>query len=175
MKEVKVKIYKFNELSKEVKEELIEKETQYQLEFYMDNFLYENLKEEANTKLKTLFKNVEINSLLYDFSCSQGSGLLIEFEAEWINGVHFAVKQNPNNWHYTFCRNFIVDYEDEVKREDEIDIKQIIESVNEEVYNYGYSQVYDEEQFKELAKERLEEDEEESYLVNGEIFKEGRF
>lgn len=170
MKEVKVKLYKFNELSKEVKEKLIEKEAKYEAEFYMENFLYDDLKEEAKMKLNSIFKNVKINSILYDFSYSQGSGLLIEFEADWLNGFHFEVKQNPNNWHYTYCKNFVVDFEGYFSTKDKIDIKQIIESANEEIYEYGDSQINAEEYFKKIAEEKLEEDEEESYLENGDIF-----
>ena len=49
-----IKIYKFDELSKDIQENLIEKEKEYQLDAYCECFLLEDMQEEAKSYLKTI-------------------------------------------------------------------------------------------------------------------------
>lgn len=80
MRIIERKIYKFNELSKEVQDRLIEKEQENIRNDYVEFCLYDDMVEESKELLKKYFgSGAEFKGVLYDLSYSQGSGAMIEF------------------------------------------------------------------------------------------------
>lgn len=77
--EIKTKVYKFNELSKEVQEKLIEEETCYQFDAYCASCLESDMTWEAEKLIKKYFNIQADPKVYYDLSYSQGSGSMIEF------------------------------------------------------------------------------------------------
>lgn len=74
-------VYDFNELKEDIKNELIEKERDNQRESYCGLFLEEDMQEEGKDLLQKYFGITDNNlNVLYDFSYSQGSGAMIEFD-----------------------------------------------------------------------------------------------
>lgn len=81
MRIIERKIYKFNELSKEVQDRLIKKEQENVRNDYVEFCLYDDMVEKSKELLKKYFgSDVEFERVLYDLSYSQGSGAMIEFD-----------------------------------------------------------------------------------------------
>lgn len=74
-------LYTFDELSDDVKEKLIERERQYQLETYCDLSLYDDMGSKASYLLNDYFDiTSDYLKTYYDLSYSQGSGSMVEFD-----------------------------------------------------------------------------------------------
>ena len=170
MKTINVNLYSFNELDEKLQEKNLEKEMNSQRDFYLDCTLYDDLMYEATEQLNSLFENVNNIRLLYDFSYSQGSGLLTEFEFTFKNQL-VRVKQNPYNHLSTYASNFILEFEDEepITDEDEKDIRQKIATLNADLEKLGYSIIEDDDFYKNEALEYLT-NLGEAFLENGEQF-----
>lgn len=81
MRIIEEKIYKFNELSKEVQEKLIEKEQENVRNDYVEFCLNDDMVEESKRLLEKYFgSGVEFKRVFYDLSYCQGSGAMIEFD-----------------------------------------------------------------------------------------------
>lgn len=78
--EAKIKLYKFNELKKEIQEKLINEEIEEQKNFYCEMCLNADMIDKASELLKEYF-NIQngCDDVYYDLSYSQGSGSMIEF------------------------------------------------------------------------------------------------
>jgi len=117
----KTKVYKFKELSKEVKEDVIK--NWYENEDYP--FLEDNISEE----LKQIDKYFSDTKLQYSLSCCQGDGLSFsgEFDLEkflnyktklkksvkWaINELICNVSSKGNDGHYCYAHKNDIEYED---------------------------------------------------------------
>ena len=75
------KVYTFDELSDIVKEELINKERQYQLETYCDLDLNDDMGSKASDLINDYFGiTSDYLNTYYDLSYSQGSGAMVEFD-----------------------------------------------------------------------------------------------
>lgn len=80
MRVIERKIYKFNELSKEVQDKLIEKEQENVRNDYVEFCLHDDMEENAKRLLEKYFGNsANFENVYYDLSYSQGSGAIIEF------------------------------------------------------------------------------------------------
>jgi len=156
MKEVKVQLFKFNELEGKVQKKILKEEIQSQFEFYCETFLYEELEELAKEELNSIFNKVTNIRLLYDFSYSQGSGLLVEFDGIYKN-INFEVRQNPHNSLYTYCENFVINYEDEENVSINIDkeLREKITHINCKLKSVGYAKIEDDEYFESQAEDYL--------------------
>ena len=75
-------VYKFNELEKDVQEEVLKRYTESEHEFYIDNELYDDMVDLAQNTLENYFKGAEYQKIHYDLSYSQGSGAMIEFNID---------------------------------------------------------------------------------------------
>ena len=80
--EKKIKLYKFNELDKEIQDKLVEKEKEYEYDSFCEWNLEDLMKEEAKKLLQENFKNATFNEVLYDLSYCQGCGSMISFEID---------------------------------------------------------------------------------------------
>lgn len=86
------KLYTFDELSDDVKQKLIERERQYQLETYCDLDLYDDMGQKASDLINDYFGiTSDYLKTYYDLSYSQGSGAMVEFN---INIVDLNNKYN---------------------------------------------------------------------------------
>lgn len=170
MKKQEITLYSFNELDEKLQEKILEKEMNSQRDFYLDCCLYDDLMYDATEQLNSLFENVNGLKLLYDFSYSQGSGLLTTFEFTFKNQL-VKVKQNPYNHWYTYATNFILEFEDEepITDEDEKDIRQKIATLNADLEKLGYSIIEDDDFYKNEALDYFA-DLKEAFLENGEQF-----
>lgn len=75
------KIYNFEELTEEVQNKVIEEEKKSQEDDYCNMQLYDDVNYKAEQLLNEYF-NIKngVKNVMYDFSYSQGSGSMIEFE-----------------------------------------------------------------------------------------------
>ena len=164
-----IALYSFDELDEETKEKLIKEDMELQREFYIEDCLYEYLEEEATSLLNSHFENVKELKLLYDFSCSQGSGLLTEFTFTFKDEL-IKVKQNPNNHWYTYASNFILDFEDEesISDEEEQELRNKIIKVNKELEHIGYDFINDDDFYRECSTLYLED--EKLFFKDGTIY-----
>lgn len=165
-----INIYRFDELSEEVKEKLIQQEMQSQLEFYCETYLLEDMEEKAKELIKQYFgdKAIFINTY-YDLDYSQGRGAMIEFEASYC-GKSFRVKQRGFYYHERAFE--IIETIDEYfsrgfTQGQYLKLKEKIVAMNRELVSYGDSIIEDEEMFKEQALEYLQEQE---FTEDGEIY-----
>ena len=155
-------IYSYDELDENIKNELLEKEQEYQKEAYIESFLYNDMEDKAQELLKTYFKDkAELKNIYYDLSYCQGSGAMIEFDLYYYNKlVH--IKQHG---HYYHELSFIIDsYELTEKQEEQL--KEKIHTMNKEFSKYGFSLI-EEEPDKDFCLELLRE---KDYLKSGEVF-----
>ena len=75
-------VYKFNELDKDVQEEVLKRYTESEHEFYIDNELQDDMADLAQNTLENYFKGAEYQKIYYDLSYSQGSGAMVEFNID---------------------------------------------------------------------------------------------
>lgn len=160
-------VYKFNELTKEIQEELLEKETNNCQNFFCEFFLKDEMEEKAKKLLNTFFgENAEFNRVLYDLSYCQGSGAMIEFELKYYNS-NISIK---NYGLYSHEYSFIIDYNNynylNEKRKNYL--KEKIIKMNKELTKYGYDLI-DFDNFKDEALENLKDS---LFLENGSFFTE---
>lgn len=139
-------VYRFEELDKNIQENILERYIEGESEFYCETCLYGDMVELAHNLLQEYFKGSEYVDIHYDLSYCQGSGAMIEFtidlkdlnnkynllkekevdELERFGGTEIKVYHNSIHYchEYTFnteYNNFVMyDYEWE-------DIKDIYE------------------------------------------------
>lgn len=130
----KYDVYNFNELSKEIQKKLIEKEIQDQHEFYIDNYLFEDMQEEAKKLLQKYFKNnkTEFKMVYYDLDYCQGRGAMIEFNLYYYN-KYIKIKHYGN---YEHERSFIIDSWDLTRKQEEQLYNKIV-MMNQELVKIG--------------------------------------
>jgi hypothetical protein len=158
-----IKIYNFDELSKETQEKLIEKEIQYMYESYLDNFLYYDMEEKAKQLLKEYFKNnnAKINNVYYSLSYSQCDGAMFEFELYYYN----KLVKIKHYGHYCHKYSFIIDsYELTEKQEKQL--KEKVLKMFEEFETFGWDCV----NTTTTEQEAIEILQENEYLADGSIY-----
>lgn len=130
----KYNVYNFDELSKEVQKNLIEKEIQEQNELYIDTFLLEDMQEEAKQLIKKYFKNnkTEFKAVYYDLSYCQGRGAMIEFNLYYYN-KYIKIKHYG---HYEHERSFTIDSWDLTEKQEEQLYNKIV-MMNQELVKIG--------------------------------------
>lgn len=156
-------IYEFDELSKEIQEELIQKEEENIRQIDIEEFLKEemsNLAElllEENFGEKAIFRNV-----YYDLGYHQGCGAMIEFDLNYC-GKDVEIRHSPY-CHYYHERSFEI-ISDNLTEKQENKLKEKIIKINEQLTKYGYQ--YIEEDRTEQAIECLKDC---MFYENGEIY-----
>ena len=179
-------VYDFNELDEKIKEKVLEKEMQTQLDLYCETCLENDMNEEAKELVKNEFgENAEFKRCFYDLSYSQGSGAMIEFDIDLktlnekykiINGdFENSIIEVRKNGFYCHEFSFSVDYSTydlDEKQEKEFDklydlFYEDIVSLNIELKETGYSIIEDENVYKEGALIYLNEQE---FLSDGTFF-----
>lgn len=79
MRKIEETIYNYDELSEDVKQELLEKEREYQYNSYYEDMLLNDMQEESCILLEQYFKGATFDEVYYDLSYCQGSGSMIAF------------------------------------------------------------------------------------------------
>ena len=170
----KIKVYSFEELSKEAKEKVLndfrENNEYHFLEEYLKDFLKERLKE-------VKIKEVGETKLYYSLSYSQGDGCCFIGLFEWKN-YNIKITHNFRYYHSKSVDfeitqdNLINDVGVKEEADEEIykEFKKLYENVCYEVEKTGYNFI-EAENSEETIKENIEANE---YLFysNGEIYKE---
>ena len=157
-------LYKFDELSKDVQERVLEKYIDIEYQHYLEYCLYDDMENLARDLLQTYFKGANYTNIYYDLSYSQGSGSMIAFnidledlnnkynklskeqikELESFGGTDIKVYHNDSHYYheYTFAidyNNFTMyGYEWETfENEDEIEdkIDEMIKQFKKDIVN----------------------------------------
>lgn len=149
-----IKLYKFNELNKEVQEKLIEQEIEEQAMFYCESFLQTDMDEQANILIEKYF-NINTNATAYyDLSYSQGSGSMINFT---INFEDINKKYKIfNNEEMRFIKDHSIINDVEIYHDDHLYYHEYTFSIKY-CDNFGY---YDYEDIKndyKISKKNFEE------------------
>ena len=189
-------VYKFNELEKEVQEEVLKRYTESEYEFYIDNELCDDMIELAKDSLQNHFKGAKYNNIYYDLSYSQGGGAMVEFnidlkdlnnkykmltdeEVKKCSNIGYTnIKVYHNDSHYYHERTFDIDWWDYTDNDnfeeiqDKIDamielFREDIVLMNEEIARDGYKMLEDEARFKEMAMNDINDLE---FLSDGSVF-----
>lgn len=161
-----IKIYKFDELSKEIQQELIEKEIEEQANIYCETFLLEDMQEEAKRLLQKYFGDkATFKEVYYDLSYSQGSGAMIEFDLIYYN-KHVTIKHDSNLYYHENTFKIIENYGEELTEKQYEQLKSKIYWVNKELAKAGYNFI-EWRETEEEAREFLQENE---YTEDGEIY-----
>ena len=161
-------IYEFDELNKEVREEVINRELENEKNFYCELSLYNDMLEKTEDILKDYCKSnkldYELKAIYYDLSYSQGSGAMIECSI-YKNGRYITFKQFG---HYSHEQSFRIDYNINEKLKDKIVNDMII--LNKALRDYGYNNIeyYYKDEYKNELIERLKNDYE--FLEDGSIY-----
>lgn len=167
MKKVEIEIYNYDELDEKVKEKLLEDEMKAQHEFYIETYLYDDLKEKALSLIEEEYKDSIFKlrdkdiKLWYDLSYSQGSGAMIEYDL--IDNHYNTIKIRHDNGMYYHQYSFKLDYYDEI---DEEALREKIIRINNKLTKYGYDLI-EKDNDKEEALLYLREFE---YFENGQIY-----
>ena len=191
-------VYKFNELEKDVQEEVLKRYTESEHEFYIDNELYDDMVELAKNSLENYFKGAEYQKIYYDLSYSQGSGAMVEFnidlkdlnnkykmltdeEVKKCSDIGYTnIKVYHSNSRYCHERAFDIDWNDYTdndnfeKIQKNIDVmielfREDIVLMNEEIARSGYKMIEDNARFEEMVMNDIKDLE---FLSDGSVFDE---
>lgn len=160
MRIIEEKVYKFNELSNEVQEKLIEKEKENVRNDYVEFCLHDDMNYESEVLLEKYFKGANIKNVYYDLSYCQGSGAMIEFDIniEYLNNKYkifskeeirfltdkeivdnIKVRHNDNFYYHEYTFGIDYDYYNDWDFEDIKDDYKITENefntINDRFYN----------------------------------------
>lgn len=156
-------IYDFDELSKEIQEELIRKEAEGIRDIEVDEFLEEEMHNLAELLLEENFGEKAIFKKVYcRLSYCQGDGAMIEFDLNYC-GKDVEIRHNPY-CHYYHERSFEI-ISDNLTENQENKLKEKVIKINKKLAEYGYQ--YIEEDRTEQAIEQLKDC---MFYENGEIY-----
>lgn len=161
-----IKIYNFDELSKEIQQELIKKEIEEQAEVYCETFLLEDMQEEARRLLdKNFGDKATFKGVYYDLSYCQGSGAMIEFDLIYYN-KHVTLKHSSNLYCHAYTFSIIENYGEELTEKQYEQLEKKVYFINKKLEKAGYNFI-EWRETEEEAREFLRENE---YLENGAIY-----
>lgn len=166
MKKVEIEIYNYDELEEAIKEKLLKDEMEAQHEYYLETYLYDDLKEKALSLIEEEYKDSIFKlrdkdiKLYYDLSYSQGSGAMIEYDL--IDNHYNTIKIKHSGFYYHQF-SFELEYYESI---DEEALREKIIRINNKLTKYGYDLI-EQELDKEEALIYLREFE---YYKNGQIF-----
>ena len=191
-------VYKFNELEKDVHEEVLERYMQNEYEFYVDNILYDDMIELAKDSLQNYFKGAKYNNIYYDLSYSQGSGAMVEFnidlkdlnnkykmltdeEVKKCSDIGYTtIKVYHNNSRYYHEYTFDIDWWDYTDNDNFEEIQKNIDAMielfkgdivlmNKQITGGGYNILENKSTFEEMTMDHINELE---FLSDGREFNE---
>lgn len=160
-------IYKFDELSQDIKEQLIKKECEILTENYCDYYLEEDIAEEAKELIKKAFgEKAVFQAVHYSLGYCQGDGAMIEFDLNYC-GKNVEIRHNSfcHYYHENSFKIVEVDFDDELTHKQYQTLKEKIININKQLTKYGYSFIeYD------RTKEAIEQLNNYEFYKNGDIY-----
>ena len=130
-------IYNFDELSQDIKEQLIKKECEILTENYCDYYLKEDMEEEAKELIEKAFgEKAVFQDVHYSLSYCQGDGAMIEFDLNYC-GKDVEIRHN-SYCHYYHERSFEI-ISDNLTEKQESRLKEKIYNINKRLTKCGYS------------------------------------
>lgn len=174
MKQKLIKLYKFYELKKDVKEKVLNSFREQNEYLFLEENLSELLKELLKKhKIKsTDFTTLDDFKVLYDLSYSKGSGVCFTGNFEWKNH-NIGIPHNFGYYHK---------YSTDIEFYEEYDEDELTELVNEKIvetrekeFKEIYYKICDEiekEGYKQIEYEESEENIKEIIKINGYTFRE---
>lgn len=167
-----IKVYKLEELKKDIQEDIINKfrenEEFYFLEEYLKDYLKQVLEE---NKLKVIELNIE-----YDLNYSQGSGFCFYGIFDY-NGRKFIIKKTDRHYNHKYTTNVYLKDLENLEENDNItemvlkkleqNFKELYLNICDKLEKYGYDIIEDslkEENIRDLIKSNEYE-----FLENGVI------
>lgn len=157
-------IYSFDELSKEIQEEVIKREEEGIRENDIETFLEEEMYNIAELLLAETFNGKAIlKDVLYSLNYCQGDGAMIEFDLEIYNKTLNI--RNFGRYCHEYSFEIINESEEHLTDEQYNNIYDKIISINKKLKNYGYQFI--EEDRTEQALEQLKDC---MFYENGEVY-----
>ena len=146
---------------------MIEEEKRSEAEFYLDNFLIEDMQEKAKELLKKYFgKNATFKNVYYSLAYCQGDGAMIEFDLYYYNKF-VKIRHNGYYYHkYSFIIDDIDTYGEYLTDKQTEKLKEKIVKMNDELEKAGWHFI----EYEPSDDEAIEFLKDNKYLENGEIF-----
>lgn len=142
MKEVMIKVYEFSELDKATKEMLIEREKEIHRNLFYEDWLEFELNDYAKELLQKYFSGAELIGVRYDFSYSQGSGAMIEFETKHYKVIHdYACRYEHENSFSIVQKEEFDEWLELLTEEEMEELRSKIYDMNREFTKGGYSMI----------------------------------
>lgn len=158
-------IYNFDELSQDIKEQLIKKECEILTENYCDFYLEEDMEEEAKELIKKAFgEKAVFQAVRYSLSYCQGDGAMIEFNLKYYNK---SIKIRHGGGHYCHENSFDIleEYGEELTEKQYRQLHKKIYNINKQLTKSGYSFIeYD------RTEEAIEQLSNYEFYENGDIY-----
>ena len=131
-------IYNFNELSKEVREKVIKRETEGIKELEIEDFLKEEMEFYAQQLLEENFGDKAVfQNVYYSLSYCQGDGAMIEFDLVYY-GKNLSIKHDKY-CHYYHENSFeVIENDKELTDKQYEKLKEKIYNINKELEKLGY-------------------------------------
>lgn len=156
-------VYDFDELQEGIKEKLIKKQEENELDFYCDVCLLEDMEYKGRELIKEYFgEKATFKQVCYSLGYCQGDGAMIEFDLIYYN-KNLQIRNRGNYCHELSFE--IIEQDNYLTEKQEKQLKEKIYKMNIELKNYGYDLI--EQDFSEIAIENLREN---KYFASGEIF-----
>lgn len=158
-------IYNFDELSKDVQQKVIEKESENLKELEIEDFLKEEMEFYAQQLLEENFGDkATYKRVLYDLDYCQGDGAMIEFDLVYY-GKSLSIKHDKY-CHYYHAKSFeIVELDKELTKKQHDELCKKIYNINKELEKLGYEFI--EEDRADAAIEQLKDC---MFYENGNIY-----
>jgi len=137
MKEVKIKVYDFEELGKNIQEKIMEENRAVAYDEFCEYYLKDEIEFYAKELLAEYFSGAEFIGVQYDFGYSQGCGAMIEFRTDKFEVIH------DKYCHYYHERSFEInelldDNGNYYELENIEELKEKIYEMNHKLVEYGY-------------------------------------
>ena len=150
-------LYTFDELSDDVKQDLISRERQYQLDSYCELYLRDDMGLKASDLINDYFGiTSDYVNTYYDLSYCQGSGAMVEFDIN-IKDLNNRYKVFSDEEIRFLVDNNIVEYID-IRHNNNYYYHEYSFSVNYDYYNgYSYEDIKDKYEITEKEFDTLED------------------
>lgn len=132
-------IYNFDELSQDIKEQLIKKECEILTENYCDYYLKEDMEEEAKELIKKAFgEKAVFQGIYYSLSYCQGDGAMIELDLNYCN-KNVKIRHSGGHYYHENSFDILEEYGEELTEKQYKQLHEKIYNINKQLTKRGYS------------------------------------
>lgn len=158
-------IYEFDELSQDIKEQLIKKECEILAENYCEYYLEEDITEEAKELVKKAFgEKATFQGVHYSLGYCQGDGAMIEFNLNYCN-KNVKIRHDGGRYYHENSFDILEEYGEELTEKQFKQLHEKIYNINKQLTKCGYSFIeYD------RTEQAIEELNECEFYENGDIY-----